>query len=106
MGECQRMNTVNVLPDFVTLLIGAMLHDFYLYDWHDKDDTHKWHGYHHADTALANAIRYFEVNEEIQHIIWCHMWPLNISRFPKTKEARIVCFADKCCSIVETFCKR
>lgn len=88
------------------LLIGAMLHDFYLYDWHIKDRSHRLHGYHHADRALDNAVRYFDVDERIQHIIWCHMWPLNISRLPKTKEAIIVCIADKICSAKEILFQR
>lgn len=83
------------------LLTGAMLHDFYLYDWHVKDSSHRMHGYHHADTAMYNAVRYFDIDERVQHIIWCHMWPLNISRLPRTREAVIVCFADKCCSVAE-----
>lgn len=32
--------------DMDSLLKGAMLHDFYLYDWHDDDNgAHKWHGF-------------------------------------------------------------
>lgn len=88
------------------LLIGAMLHDFYLYDWHIKDRSHRLHGYHHADRALDNEVRYFDVDERIQHIIWCHMWPLNINRLPKTKEAIIVCIADKICSAKEILFQR
>ena len=35
-----------------TLIKGAMLHDFYLYDWHAQDNgEHRWHGYHHAEKA-------------------------------------------------------
>ena len=31
--------------DEETLLKGAMLHDYYLYDWHEKDGgTHRLHG--------------------------------------------------------------
>lgn len=90
-----------------TLVKGAMLHDFYLYDWHNKDNgTHDWHGYRHADTARKNAIEKFGVDEDVQHIIWCHMWPLNITRVPRTKEAWIVCMSDKLCSFVETVFER
>lgn len=41
--------------DESTLVRGAFLHDLYLYDWHEKDGDHKWHGFHHADRALKNA---------------------------------------------------
>ena len=27
------------------LLTGALLHDFYLYDWHEKSTWHRWHGF-------------------------------------------------------------
>lgn len=85
------------------LMTGAMLHDFYLYDWHNKDDgEHRLHGYHHADRARENAVKYFSVDPFVQHIIHCHMWPLNITRLPRTREAWIVCLADKWCSFRET----
>lgn len=89
------------------LLRGAMLHDFYLYDWHNRDGgAHKWHGFHHADRAMRNAKRYFNIGKEEQHIIWCHMWPLNITRLPRSKEAWIVCAADKYVSLQETLFER
>ena len=25
------------------LIRGALLHDYFLYDWHERDDSHKWH---------------------------------------------------------------
>ena len=89
--------------DMDSLLKGAMLHDFYLYDWHDDDNVaHKWHGFFHAQKASRNAKKYFRVNRKIQHIIESHMWPLNITRVPHSREAWIVCLADKYVSFFET----
>lgn len=89
------------------MLKGALLHDFYLYDWHNEDDgEHKWHGYHHADKARVNADKEFGLSDKEKSIIHSHMWPLNITRIPKSKEAWIVCMADKYVSCVETIFHR
>ena len=88
--------------DEKSLLVGAMLHDFYLYDWHLKDKARPLHGTSHPKIAKNNAINYFDINEIEQGIILSHMWPLNFFDFPKTKEAWIVCIADKICAVSET----
>ncbi len=89
--------------DYNSLIRGALLHDYFLYDWHKKDNSHKWHGFHHAKKALANATRDFDLNPIEMDIIEKHMFPLNIS-LPKYKESYIVTLADKYCSFYETLC--
>ncbi|SKA68161.1 uncharacterized protein SAMN02745111_01543 [Eubacterium uniforme] len=90
-----------------TLCKGAMLHDFYLYDWHNYDDgSHKLHGFSHPKKASVNAKKYFEVSREVEHVISSHMWPLTFRSFPKSREAWIVCIADKCVAIRETLFAR
>lgn len=92
--------------DRKTLLLGALLHDFYLYDWHDARvfvNVFKMHGYTHPETACQNAIRCFDVDEGVQEVIRCHMWPLTLFHFPSSREAMIVCMADKICALKETF---
>ena len=89
--------------DVRVLLVGAMLHDFYLYEWHNKDDKrHNLHGFFHAREAYKNAKKYFRVDKRAGHVIDCHMWPLNLTRIPKSREAWIVCTADKIVSLCET----
>ena len=88
--------------DFTSLIRGAMLHDFYLYDWHVPDRSHKLHGYVHPVFALANARKYFSLNKTEEDIIEKHMWPLTLRKAPKSKEALLVCFVDKFCSTRET----
>lgn len=91
--------------DRKALLKGAFLHDFYLYDWHIKGSCEGLHGYHHADSALANAKKHFDISKKEEDIIYSHMWPLNITRIPRRREAWIVCMADKYISIKEIFDK-
>ena len=45
--------------DMRSLVRGALLHDYFLYDWHIPDESHKWHGVTHAGDALKNARRDF-----------------------------------------------
>lgn len=92
--------------DRKALLRGAMLHDLFLYDWHDSSTHTGLHGYVHADTALKNATNHFGISKKEQSIIYSHMWPLNISRIPKNREAWVVCLADKYVSIKETLHRR
>ena len=68
---CDQLNErFRLGADRRTLIISAMLHDFYLYDWHCADDgSHRCHGFHHARTARNNAIREFAVSGKIQSAI-------------------------------------
>lgn len=85
-----------------SLLRAAFLHDLYLYDWHDPDPSHKWHGFHHARRAADNAKRYFDISEMEWRIIHSHMWPLNPERIPHCREGWILTLADKWVSTLET----
>lgn len=89
-----------------TLVRGAFLHDFYLYDWHENDKSHRLHGYHHPDKSCANAEKYFHIGARERSMILTHMWPLTITRLPRTREAWILCLVDKYVSTVETVAMR
>ena len=84
-----------------SLVRGALLHDFFLYDWHEKHAGHPLHGFTHPGTALRNASLHFALDDRERDIIARHMWPLT-PRFPRYREAYIVCLADKICSLRET----
>lgn len=85
------------------LIRGALLHDYFLYDWHipDKEHPHKLHGFYHPGVALQNAVREYKLTEREKNIIRRHMWPLTVVP-PVCREAWIVTTADKWCSLMET----
>lgn len=89
--------------DTKSIIRGALLHDFCLYDWHVPDKSHKLHGFIHPTLALNNSRKYFKLNKTEEDIIERHMWPLTLTRIPRSKEALLVCLIDKYCSLAETF---
>lgn len=88
--------------DEKVLTIGAFLHDYYLYDWHYTDGGHGLHGFSHSNTAMNNAVSHFGIGKRTQAVIESHMWPLNLTKVPRSREAWIVCLADKFISTKET----
>ncbi len=89
------------------LIRGALLHDYFLYDWHQKYKPSKnvgLHGIIHPKIALFNARRDFDINYLEADIIEKHMFPLTFYP-PKYKESIIICLVDKACSIYEVFNK-
>ena len=83
------------------VLVAAILHDYYLYDWRKDKKLLKRHGSNHPYLAALNAKRDFGVDEIIQKAIKSHMWPFNINEFPNSKEARIITLADKAVALRE-----
>ena len=85
------------------LIRGALLHDYFLYDWHDKEHINPFrlHGFFHPGIALKNARAEYELTEREQEIIRKHMWPLTVVP-PMCREAWIVTAADKWVSLMET----
>ena len=75
------------------LVIGALLHDYFLYDWHDGEGAYK------------NAEMDYTLSPRVKNIIVRHMFPLTPIP-PACKEAWIVCIADKICAIEETLFNR
>ena len=87
--------------DDASLVKGALLHDYFLYDWHEKDGGHRLHGFRHPAFALYNASKDFSLNRKEKNIIARHMFPLTVLP-PRCLEAWIVCFVDKYCAFSET----
>lgn len=87
--------------DIRSVARGALLHDFFLYDWHHSDDNILLHGLYHSGVALANAKKYFKLNPIEEDIIEKHMWPLTVTKIPKYRASFVVCLVDKLCSLSE-----
>jgi len=86
--------------DYRSAARGGLLHDYFLYDWHDS--TVFLHGVSHPRLALKNAQRDFEINKIECDIIKKHMWPLTFIP-PKYCESMIINLVDKYCTIAEFF---
>ena len=65
--------------DWRSLVRGALLHDYFLYNWREHNRDHKLHGFYHR-----------------------HMFPLNPTP-PKYKESVVVTCADKICATREVW---
>lgn len=100
-------DALGIRVDERALVRGALLHDYYLYDWHDHEAApDAWHGFTHPGHALANARRDYEDLTPLEaDIIKHHMFPL-VPFPPRSREAWIVTLADKACSLAETLLGR
>ena len=90
----------NIDPEIV--LLGAILHDYYLYDWREDRSKRKRHGHNHTQVAMENASRDFNISLEVKKVIGSHMWPINIKNYPKSREAKIVSINDKITALCES----
>ena len=83
------------------LLRGALLHDYFLYDWHIPGTAQGLHGLTHPRAALKNAREDFDLTATEEDIILHHMFPLTPCP-PASREGWLVCLADKYCALKET----
>ena len=101
LAAADRLERAGVRIDRTSLVRGALLHDYFLYDWHDPDPSHRLHGFRHPYFALVHAEEDFELTPHERNIIVRHMFPL-VPVPPTCREAWIVCLADKWCALRET----
>lgn len=81
---------------------AALLHDFYLYDWHrpTKETGAFLHGFTHPYRAAKNAKEYFNITNKEASMIKTHMFPLTPIP-PLSREGWVLTMADKSTSINE-----
>lgn len=95
---------LHIKVDKEVMIKTALLHDYFLYDWHDKNHP-KMHGFRHATIAAENAKRDFGLTDKEYKAIRSHMFPLNL-RIPTSREAFILTLADKYCAARESLKRR
>jgi uncharacterized protein len=78
---------------------GGLLHDLFLYDWHDVTLA-DGHALQHAKRARANAEKYFDISPLERDIIEKHMFPLTLTP-PRHRESFIITLTDKYCGALE-----
>ncbi len=87
--------------DTKSMVRGALLHDYFLYDWHDGNKYQKtFHTYVHPLYSLRNAKREYDLNAIEKDVILKHMFPLT-PMLPRYKETILITIADKCCAAGE-----
>lgn len=104
VAECSYLlaKRLHIRIDEESLAMGALLHDFYLYNYRAQNEIGGYeHLTKHPGNALKNAQTYFDVTDKVENIIASHMWPMTITKLPKSKEAVLVCIADKVCAFKE-----
>lgn len=83
---------------------GALLHDYFLYDWHRGGVAGRPHAFAHPAIALENARRAFQLSEVEKNIIARHMFPLTPVP-PACVEGWLVTLVDKALSVYEAFAR-
>ncbi len=93
----------NTKIDLSELVIGALLHDYYLYDLHGDGKRHKSHWRTHPRQALKKATEHYpNLTHAQKDMIEHHMFPLNPAP-PKTRAGWLVCFYDKIAAVTDRF---
>lgn len=89
--------------DQKSLIRGALLHDFFLYDWRVRQPGRKGlHAFRHPYIAYKRASNLFDLNKKEKDIIIKHMWPLTIIP-PRYIESFIITLVDKYCALKESY---
>lgn len=88
--------------DVVAATRAGMLHDMFLYDWHDyrAESIRKLHGFAHPRYALDHARDNFELSSKEEDIILKHMFPLTLA-LPRYRETCVIIITDKLCAFSE-----
>ena len=78
---------------------AGLLHDFCLYDFHEKPADGEHQAFLHPKVAAENSMEHFDISEKERDAILSHMFPLG--PLPKSREAWLITIADKICAAAE-----
>jgi uncharacterized protein len=85
---------------------AALLHDFFLYEWHIWGMRYVLHGWVHSSIAAEKAREVFGISDKEYSCIKTHMWPWTLFHPPLCREGWIICMADKIVAIKEIVFRR
>ncbi|MDR0539176.1 MAG: HD domain-containing protein [Spirochaetaceae bacterium] len=88
--------------DMRCIVRAALLHDFFLYEWHIPGWRYIMHGWKHPFIAAEKAREVFNINDKEYSCIHTHMWPWTFWRLPRSHEAWVISLADKFVALKET----
>ena len=96
------LDLLRIRYDRRALVRGALLHDFFLYDWHNHSRApgERMHAFSHPVAARENARRHVRLSPKEENIILRHMFPVTVVP-PACREGLVVCLTDKCCALYE-----
>lgn len=71
---CTRLAQALRIPVHERALVrGTLVHDYFLYDWHAYDPSHRLHAFTHPGCACRNAMRDFGIGCVEQSMVRHHM---------------------------------
>ncbi|GMO37990.1 MAG: HD domain-containing protein [Termitinemataceae bacterium] len=81
---------------------AALLHDFFLYEWHIPGIRYIKHGWFHPAIAAKKARKVFGISDKEYSCIRTHMWPWTLFHPPLYREGWVISISDKIVAIRET----
>ncbi|MDR2601459.1 MAG: HD domain-containing protein [Spirochaetaceae bacterium] len=85
---------------------AALLHDFFLYEWHIPGVRYLVHGWAHPAIAAKKAREVFNITDKEYSCIKTHMWPWTLFTPPRCREGWIISISDKIIALKETALRR
>lgn len=110
VAECslsirEKLQKLGIRSEERDIIRGALLHDYFLYDWHNHIHKKGWrnlHGFTHPETALNNARKEYQLSPREQDIIKKPYVAAHIGAASVQGSLDLVTAADKYCSFLET----